>query len=145
MTIWASSANGTPAEYWWVLPVITVLSLVLGSGGFVTWRRLTLDRKLGVAAQESSEEDAISARWERMINAQTASLVEPLRERLKEVSAEVGLLEKEVEGLREELAAHRSRYWRAIQYVRTLLTWIRARVGHAEEPPPPPTEIAGDI
>lgn len=136
---------GTPAELWWVLPAITVLTILVGSGGIVAWRRQALDRKLGVANQASSETDAISARWEKMIQTQTESLVKPLRQRLLDLTDELAKLEQEQENMRAELKLANTKYSRAIQYVRTLLTWIRARRSITDEPPAPPAEIAEDI
>jgi len=142
----SSATISSPPQYWWVAPAIVVATLLLGSGGVVAWRRLSMDRKLGVAAQETSDENAVSARWEKMIEVQTNSLVEPLRARLGEVNAELATIEVEQRSLREEMALTRTKYWRAIQYIRTLCTWIRARaLGADAEPPPPPAEIAGDI
>ena len=146
MTIFLSTTTDpTPGGYWWVMPAIAFLTLLLGSGGVVAYRRLKLDRQMGVAAQEISEDDAQSARWQKIIEAQTESLVMPLRDRLREVSGELSELEKGQKTLHAEVAMTRTKYWRAIQYVRTLHTWIRARHGHDVEPPPPPAEIAGDI
>jgi len=139
----STSAGGSP---WWVVPAIAIVTLLLGSGGIVAWRRLNMDRKLGVAAQETHDEDAMAARWEKMIDVQTKNLVEPLRTRLGEVNDELATIEVEQRALREEMALTRTKYWRAIQYIRTLCTWIKARsLGADHEPPPPPAEIAGDI
>lgn len=146
MTLASTSSGSTPPEYWWVLPLIAFLTLAFGTGGFAAYRRLNLDRKLGVAAQETNDEVALSARWEKIIEAQTASLVEPLRSRLREVGDEVHELEVTQKRMEADMATQRQKYWRAIQYIRTLLTWMRARASGADhEPPAPPAEIAGDI
>ena len=145
MSILSTSAVNAPADLWWVLPAITVLTLLVGSGGVVAWRRQALDRKLGVANQATSETDAMSARWEKMIQTQTESLVKPLRQRLIDLTEELNKLEAELEGMKIELKLANTKYSRAIQYVRTLLTWIRARRSIPDEPPAPPAEIAEDI
>lgn len=125
----------------WLTPLITVATLLLGSGGVVAWRRLTHDRRIGVAQQETAEDDALSNRWKLIIEAQTKSLLEPLQTRLRDVEAKVGDLET-------ELAASRKKYWSAVAYIRTLYNWIARHLPEDIEQtqvPAPPATLAEDI
>jgi hypothetical protein len=98
-----------------------------------------VDKQLGVSSQEVNEDDALVGRWERIIKAQTESLVNPLQSRLREVEGKVEVLER-------DLAATKTKYWRGISYIRTLLAWIRHHASHSEpQPPIPPLEILEDI
>lgn len=136
--------EAAPVDLWWVGPLIGILTVLIGSGGIVAYRRLRLDKQLGVAAADLAEDAAISARWERIIEAQTKSLIEPLRIRLAEVTAELASQSATIERNQQEITSARKKYWRAIAYIRILLAWSRAR-GAADEPPPAPPEIADDL
>lgn len=123
-------------------PLLTFAGVIIaglfGAGGIVAWLRLRHDRKVGVAQQEIVEDDAVAARLKSIIEIQTASLIAPLQDRLRDVEGKVKALE-------EELAASRRKYWLAISYIRTLLTWIGRHlpedVEHTAVPEPSPTLV----
>lgn len=110
-----SAGGGTVPD--WLGPVIALTTLMIGSGGIVAWRRLTHDKRIGVAQQEQAEDAALSNRWAAIIETQTKSLLEPMAVRLKS-------LEESVEKLESELAQSRRKYWSAVAYIRQLLLWI---------------------
>lgn len=123
----------------WLQPLIVIGSLLLGSGGVVAWRRLTHDKRIGVAQQETAEDDALSNRWKAIIETQTKVLLEPMQE-------QIGTLKTEVAGLKVEVAESRRKYWGAIGYIRTLHNWIARHLpGSVEQVPPPPAVLAEDI
>ena len=122
---------------WWITPVTAVLTLLLGGGGVAAIMKARYDRSLGIATQEMSEDDALAARWEKIIEAQTKSLVDPLRVRLGEV-------ETAQKQCAADLLAAERRYRSALTYIRMLTAWIRGRMTDAD-PPAPPADIAGDI
>ena len=118
-----------------------VITLLLGSGGIVAWRKQSADRKAGVASQELAEDQALADGWQKIIEAQTKSLLEPLQKRLGEVEAKVGALES-------DLAESRKKYWAAISYIRTLLLWFNRHMPDDLEVtalPTPPDVLVGDI
>ena len=137
----AASDGGADPSMPWLTPLIAISTLLLGSGGVVAWRRLTYDKRIGVAQQETAEDDALSNRWKAIIEAQTKSLLEPLQTRLRDVEAKVGDLET-------ELAASRKKYWSSVAYIRTLYNWIARHLPEDIEQtqvPAPPAILAEDI
>lgn len=121
----------------------TVVIALFSAGGVVAWRRLSHDRKVGIAQQEVVEDDAEAARWKSLIEMQTRSLLEPALQRISN-------LEQSVERLEAELAATRRKYWMAISYIRTLLTWIDRHLNLVEDLevtaiPNPQAELVEDI
>jgi hypothetical protein len=79
-----------------VTVITTLVTTLLGAGGIVAWRRLSHDKKIGVAAQETAEEDAEATRWRSIIETQTKSLLEPMQKQLTEHAAKIQLLEQEL-------------------------------------------------
>lgn len=142
LEILAKGGEATDPVIPWLAPAITVATLLLGSGGIVAWRRLTHDKRIGVAQQETAEDDALSNRWKAIIETQTKVLLEPMQVQLAEVKAEV----REVKA---DLEASRRKYWSAITYIRNLLTWIGRHTPLADlettQPPQPPAALAEDI
>jgi hypothetical protein len=125
----------------WMPVVIALVTGLLGSGGVAAWLKVRHDKKLGVASQEVAEEEALSNRWRTIIETQTKALLEPMQKRLAEVEVEVALLKKELE-------TSRRKYWSAISYIRTLLTWIARHMPDDVETtqvPDPPTNVVEDI
>lgn len=125
----------------WLGPLITVVTLLFGAGGVVAWRRLTHDKKIGVAQQEVAEDDALAKRWQAIIETQTKVLLEPMKAELAEVKGEV----KE---MRLELESSRRKYWSAVSYIRILLTWIARHMPdniEATSIPTPPPNVTEDI
>ncbi|WKW87077.1 hypothetical protein SEA_NICOLE72_40 [Microbacterium phage Nicole72] len=125
----------------WLGPLIAVGSLLLGSGGVVAWRRLTHDKRIGVAQQETAEDDALSNRWRAIIEAQTKVLLEPMTTRIQTLETKVGTLESELE-------ASRRKYWSAVTYIRQLLTWISRHMPsdiETTQVPQAPSTLAEDI
>lgn len=136
----ATESGGTTGIPW-LGSVTALLVVLLGSGGFVAWRRLAHDKKMGVAQQEAAEDDAISNRWKAIIEVQTKALVEPLTARLATV-------EDEVKKLNVELEASRRKYWSAITYIRSLLAWIARHLPEDIETtqvPQAPATVVEDI
>ena len=122
-----------------LVPITTIIVALLGGGGVVAWVRANHDHKIGVAQQEAAEDDALSARWESLIRAQTESLIKPLQE-------QVASLTTKVDELDESLRQTQRRYWKSITYIRTLLTWVGRNLPHGSSTPPdPPEEIQSDI
>jgi len=119
---------------------IALLSLFVGSGGVVAYRRLSHDKKMGIAQQELTEDDAVVKRYEALIRSQTESLLEPMMER-------ISTLESRVQSLETELATSRRKYWSAISYIRTLVNWIARHIDDVEQTqvPSPPATLAEDI
>lgn len=120
--------------------IVGVATVLFGAGGIVAWRRLTHDKRIDVAQQEIAEDDALVARWQSIIESQTKNLLEPLQVRLRDVEGKVAALE-------EELAASRRKYWSAISYIRTLLTWIAKHMDSVDDTqvPNPPANVVEDI
>jgi hypothetical protein len=132
-----SSAGGIP----WLTPTIAVLTLLLGGGGIAALLKVRHDKRMGVAQQETAEDDALSNRWKSIIEAQTASLLEPMARRLVTLEEKVGTLES-------DLALSRRKYWSAISHIRTLYNWIARHLPEDIEQtqvPPPPATLAEDI
>jgi hypothetical protein len=123
----------------WVTPILAILAIIFGTGGIATIAKARADRKNGVAAAETAEDDSVSERWRKIIEAQTESLVGPLQKRLSEVETKVQTLE-------QELIETRAKYWKAVKYIRTLLTWIARNGPQTDtELPTPPAEVVEDI
>ncbi|QGJ92709.1 hypothetical protein QDA04_gp39 [Microbacterium phage Megan] len=139
LTLAADVAGG--GDMPWLQPLILIGTLLLGSGGVVAWRRLTHDKKIGVAQQETAEDDALSNRWKAIIEAQTKVLLEPM-------TARIGTLEGKVSTLEADLEASRRKYWSAVTYIRSLLTWIARHMPADIETtsvPQAPATLAEDI
>lgn len=135
-----ASSDGSTAIPW-LVPITSIVVVLLGSGGFVAWRRLAHDKKVGIAQQELAEDDAIANRWRAMIETQTVSLLTPMAARL-------GTLEEKVTHLEMELAESRAKYWSAISYIRSLLTWIARHMPEGVDTtqvPPAPATVVEDI
>jgi len=133
-------ASGEPSMPW-LVPLITIATLLLGGGGIAAYYKVRVDKQLGVAQQESVEDDALSSRWRSIIETQTKVLLEPMKVELAEVKAEV----KE---LRQENEATKRKYWSAISYIRNLLMWIGRHLPddlEITQVPPPPVSLAEDI
>lgn len=121
----------------WLTALLTVLGTALGGGGVAAVMKALYDRKAGIEAQETVEDNAIAERWKQLSQAQIEMLLNPLKERLTEV-------ESAVRDLEAELGKSRRKYWTAIPYIRTLLAALRH---HAPEAiaPSVPVEIIEDI
>lgn len=141
MLLWAADTGGATEPIPWLSPLITIITLLFGAGGFVAWRRLSHDKKMGIAQQEVAEDDALAKRWQAIIEAQTKALLEPMTTRLKDV-------EDKVQRLEEELETSRRKYWSAVSYIRILLTWIARHMPdniEATSIPTPPANVTEDI
>ncbi len=138
VTVLAEQAGADPSMPW-LGPLIAIASLLLGGGGIAAFLRLRHDKRLGVAQQETVEDDALSNRWKAIIETQTKVLLEPMQE-------QIGELKTEVAGLKSEVAESRRKYWGAIGYIRTLNNWIARHLPESiEQVPPPPAVLAEDI
>ena len=121
--------------------IVILFSVALGGGGIAALVKARSDRKIGLAAQDTADDDALSDRYQDFIRIQTESLIEPLRVELAEVRAEV-------KSLKADLDESRKKYWVSIGYVRLLLTWINRHLpagGEIPEVPPLPNGIADDV
>jgi hypothetical protein len=131
----AGGSEGIP----WLTPAITIVTILLGGGGLAALLRLRHDKRIGIAQQETAEDDAISNRWKAIIEAQTQSLLEPMTRRLVTLEESVGRLET-------ELGESRRKYWGAINHIRTLNNWIARHLPESiEQVPHPPAILAEDI
>lgn len=139
MTLMATGSE-TGSTIPWLQPAIIILSLAAGSGGVVAWLRLRHDRRMGIAQQESTEDDAISNHWKSIIEVQTKSLLEPMTSRLQTLEGKVTTLEG-------ELLESRRKYWSAITFLRTLYTWIARLPADVDTSsvPQPPANLAEDM
>lgn len=128
-----------PEQFWGYVTAISVALAtgIFGTGGIAAFKKARDDKRLGVRAQESTEDDALAGRWQSLIETQTTALLAPMAKRLAEVEAEVKRLD-------EAVKAERRKYWQAVGYIRTVLAWIR---GHnlSSKYPDPPAGIAEDI
>lgn len=125
-----------------ILPILAGGGAVTGLGTLLgAWwqrRRYRADAHLIEAQALATEEETKDVHWERQVRTLTEHIIEPLRE-------EVGGLRAEVRQLRAEVDVVRTRYWRAITHIRTLIAWAGA-LGHSpDELPPSPPEISADI
>lgn len=125
-----------------LLPILAGGGAVAGLstllGAWWQRRRYRADARLVEAQALATEEETKDAHWERQVRILTGHIIEPLR-------AEVGGLRAEVRQLRAEVDVVRTRYWRAITHIRTLVAWAGAFGHSSEELPPPPPEISADI
>lgn len=136
----------TSEQMWGLIMLVAggVLTGIFGTGGFVAWQRARNDRKLGIQAQESAEDDALAGRWKSLIEAQTKSLLEPLEKRVGDLSAEVERLKNDLAAEQAKRRETETRYWKAIAYIRVLIAYIRGHNPHSTYPDPPAI-IAEDI
>lgn len=122
----------------WMPVIIALITGLLGASGIGAWIKQRHDKQIGIAAQEVTEDDALTTRWRTLIETQTKALLEPMQKRLTDVEAEVARLNV-------ELADSRRKYWSAISYIRTLLTWIARHmpddIEHTQVPHPPATVV----
>lgn len=137
-----SAPAGGPLEA--AFQVVSILGLLVTIvGGALAWTKLRPEllqlraqvRKTDVDAAVA-EDTAEDAHWQAIVKAQAEAIVAPLRTEVEELRAEVRTL-------REEVETHRTRYWRAITYIRVLHAW--ARHPSASDIPAPPAELAVDI
>lgn len=135
----------TPAE--WVFGAITALGGLSGLGAVLMWRRQAKKLDADTRHVDTTTDLAVDAgedsHWKAIVQAQTEALVQPLREEIAALRGEVQLLRVETTTLREQVETHRTRYWRAITYIRALLAW--ARHPSSSDAPSPPAELAVDI
>lgn len=123
----------------WTAVIIAALTAVGGGGGVAAIIKARADRQAGVDSHELAEDDALQKRWQAIAEAQLELLLTPLRE-------EVARLREEVAAVRTESAAVQTKYWKAINYIRTLSSWIARHVTDPElTPPVPPADVVGDI
>lgn len=135
---------------WWQ----TVLSIVGALGGATTLVTLaTLGPTIRRARAEArradvdatvAEDSAEDAHWRALLQAQVELVVQPLREEIARLGREVEAARADAAAARAEVTQHRTRYWRAITYIRTLLSLLARHAPHAIVPAPPP-EISTDI
>lgn len=121
---------------------LALLAAVGGTGGIAALVKIFIDRRQGVEAHEVVEDDAIVARWRELSDAQTKGL----RSIIEELRADLEALKREQALMKDELSASRTKYWRAVGYIRTLNLWIVSHIPAGITPPPePPREIMEDV
>lgn len=104
------------------------------------------NRHTPVKELEIREDEAIDSRWRGLIEAQVRDVIEPMRERMAEQDRRITEQGAEIRELRTEVGVIRTRYWKAIQYIRTLHTWIARHMPADVRPPPDiPTDLAEDV
>lgn len=137
------SAPESPASS--IFAITSAVSIVATvAGALFAWFKLRPElRKLRSETNKVDVDAALAVEerddehWREIVTTQTEAIVQPLR-------AEVERLSREVASLRTEVETFRTRYWRAITYIRMLLAW-NGRSGSVEAVPIAPSEIAGDI
>lgn len=123
----------------WITLVIAVLGAIGGGSGVAAIIKARADRKQGVDAHEIAEDDALLARWEKLAQAQVELLLQPLKDQLADLT-------KKVVGLEGEIEETRTKYWKIVNHVRTLYSWIAKHVTDPDlVPPTPPADVADDI
>lgn len=130
----------------WVGIVIAAFTGIGGGGGVAAILKARSDRQLGIDAGELAEDNALTERWKQLATAQVQLLMEPLRAEVSRLGAEIEKVKAESERVKAESEVARTRYWKAISYVRTLNSWIAKHVTDSTlTPPPPPADLADDI
>ena len=135
------------ADLPWLGILITIGTLVFGGGGAVSWYKVWSDRKLGVKQGENEEDKLESERWRSIIQAQTESLIEPLRAGLADAHGRIRELQKEVSDVQKNLTHRTQMYWLSVNHIRQLYSWIKKHVPEeaAESLPKPPEDLGKDI
>lgn len=130
----------------WIIPSLTGGGLVLAIAAvFKLWpevRKLRADAGKVQAEAAAITDESMRETFQALLQEQRQGFeaqIGPLREELTRQGAEIRML-------REEVAEVRTKYWRGIGFIRTLLHWISEHV-HTDHPPVPaaPPEIAADI
>lgn len=125
----------------WINVLIGVVVALLGGGGVGAVIKARADKAAGVSQTETAEDDAVVARWQKLIETQTLILLDPLQ---KKVSG----LETEVSTLKTELTATHQKYWSAIGYIRQLLLWFNRNMPENMEDtqiPQAPARLTEDL
>jgi len=118
----------------WVVALVPLgVALVAGVNA---WRKQRDDKRQGVAASETAENDSEAARWKSIIETQTKALLEPMKAQLQEHA-------DKIRGLEAELESRTKKYWQAIGLIRALYLWIERNVSidPDKQPVPSPTEL----
>src|SRR6478736_9243625 len=118
----------------WVVALVPLgVALVAGVNA---WRKQRDDKRQGVAARETAENDSEAARWKSIIETQTKALLEPMKAQLQEHA-------DKIRGLEAELESRTKKYWQAIGLIRALYLWIERNVSidPDKQPVPSPTEL----
>lgn len=140
-----AASSGGEAGIPWLAPAIALLTIALGGGGIAALLRLRHDKRMGVAQAEVAEDDALSNRWKAIIETQTTVLLEPMKHELATAKSDLADLKLEFKEMKLELETSRRKYWSAISYIRSLLTWIARHmpedVGTTQVPPAPATVV----
>lgn len=132
----------------WVAALMSVATALLGSGGVAAVLKARTDRNIGIAQTGIEEDTAIAQRWKDLVDSQVKLLVEPMRETLADQAAKITEMEVSIRNLRIEVEAVRTKYWRAVQFIRALMNWGRLNVpdqNTLNTLPPVPAELAEDI
>ncbi len=143
-----TSVGGSDPGMPWLVPVITILSAIIGSQGVSALLRLRHDKRLGIAQQDVAEEDAEAKRWQAIIETQTRVLLDPMVVKIKSLEDEQSRLHTELGTVRRDLETSRRKYWAAVAHIRNLYTWIARHLPEDIEQtqiPAPPATLAEDI
>lgn len=136
-----AASTESPQTQNWLGPLLGVGSMLLGGGGLAALAKVRHDKRMGVSQQEVASDDALSQRWQQIIETQTQALLDPMQKRLSDV-------ESEVRTVKEELEESRRKYWSAVSHIRMLYTWISRHLPADVETaqiPEPPSALAEDI
>lgn len=109
-----------------------VVSIVSGAaaaliGGTVAATRAWVDRKQGIRKDNREDWDTFTDKIMKVLDGERSE-----RQRL----------EGRVDVLTEEVDRLRSRYWKAVAYIRDMLRYLKK---HELEPPPIPKELEDDV
>lgn len=136
-----TASTESPQTQNWLGPLLGIGSMLLGGGGLAALAKVRHDKRMGVSQQEVASDDALSNRWQQIIETQTQALLEPMQKRLADV-------ESEVRRVKHELEESRRKYWSAVSHIRLLYTWISRHLPADVEQtqiPEPPSSLAEDI
>ena len=132
----------------------TILSVVGALGGVTTLvtlvtlgptiRRARADARRADIDATIAEDAGEIAHWRAMLQTQVELVVQPLREEVARLRVEVEAARADAAAARADVTQHRTRYWRAVTYIRALLGLLATHAPHATVPPPP-AEISADI
>ncbi|WP_345750132.1 hypothetical protein [Microbacterium rhizophilus] len=125
--------------------VLAVIAL-LGGGTIVQLLNIRHSRRLADRGQDVTEDDALVKRWEALVRTQTEALIQPLQAQIDGLKSELDQVKRDLTTARNEASEERSRYWRAVGYIRVLRTLIDRNIDPADVTiPAPPVDIANDI
>jgi len=132
----AAAAGGTNSVLGTVGLIITGL---FGAGGIGAITKYLIDKKRGVVADEISENSALDARVQLLLDNQVKFIITPLQLKVDE-------LENRQTSMQAELDLLKGRYQSSLKYIRKLRTWIVTHLPElVQTAPEPPEELKDEI